>query len=233
MRARFLVASVGCWVLVAAGGGVASAEPSEHPFEIVPGSFRFAPSTLQAGAHSDWVTSFDFAHEPSGRTDNDVRNIVVNLPAGFDASNTAVPTCSQAQLIEPWPFSSTENVSGELSDCPPASQVGLISLEISGSPTVPVPTQYTVPVYNMEVLSRGTTAELGFDISNVIVQLLHVSVRPGDTGLTVTTPNISRIGEVHNVTVTTWGVPGSSVHDAQRGEICGAYHEDQPVCREE
>ena len=43
-------------------------------------------------------TSFDFAHEGDGRTYNDVRT-TSELPAGFDANDTAVPTCTDAQLV--------------------------------------------------------------------------------------------------------------------------------------
>lgn len=82
-------------VLFVFTGAQAVAEPSKTPLEILPGSFRFTPSTYQAGAHSDWTTTFDFKHTASGRTFNDVRTTVVNLPAGFVGNNTAVPTCKE------------------------------------------------------------------------------------------------------------------------------------------
>ena len=55
-----------------------------------------------------------------------MRTIVVNLPAGFDASNTAVPTCTPAQLlaIAAWELVSCRQ-------CPVASQVGQISFEVA------------------------------------------------------------------------------------------------------
>jgi hypothetical protein len=199
--------------------GSAAAQPSEHPFEIVPGSFHFTTATTQAAAHSDWVTSFDFAHEPSGRTDNDVRNIVVNLPAGFVGSNTAVPTCTEAQLLG---AAGTEELATR---CPLASQVGEISLVIT--PGENGANTFTFPVYNMEVTSFGVAAELGFK-AIVFTSLLQIGVRPGDTGLSVTTPNITKYGEPHGITVTTWGLPASHEHDAQRGEVCV-----RNICRNE
>ena len=99
MRLKILFVLVACLMLAGVLSAGAVAEPSEHPFEIVPGSFHFAPSSDQAGAHANWITSFDFAHEESGATFGDARNIKVELPAGFDANNTAVPTCTQAQLL--------------------------------------------------------------------------------------------------------------------------------------
>jgi hypothetical protein len=211
-----LCALLAC-VLPAASG----AHPSEHPFELVSGSFRFAPSSDQAAAHANWVTSFDFAHEePSGATYNDVRTLVVNLPAGFDASDTAVPTCTDAQLV---------GGESEVPECPVASQIGQISLELQikeGSP----PFKLTLPLYNMEVTSSGVAAELGFK-TVLFTTLIVVRARPNDEGLTVTTPNITQISEPRNITVTVWGIPAAHEHDAQRGEICGEIGEEPPLCK--
>jgi hypothetical protein len=227
MRSRMispLVAFVACLVFVGSAWGA----PSENPFAIVPGSFHFTPSTLQAGAHSDWVTSFAFEPEgEGGETYNDARNIMVELPAGFDASDTAVPTCSQAQLL-------AQNLItglGYLSECPVSSQVGMIEVEIFAVGDF-IPEQLVVPVYNMEVTSFGTTAELGYK-TVVFTGLLQVGVRPGDEGLTGSTFNIPKVGEVHKVKVTIWGVPAAPEHDALRGAVCGENREIPPVCRNE
>jgi hypothetical protein len=222
-------------VLAAAGvvafvlTGTAFAEPSASPFEIVSGSFQVTPSTTQAAAHEDLTTSFDFAHNESGKdigkTHNDVRTIVVNLPAGFDASNTAVPTCTPAQLLEP------AGANGDAARCPVASQVGMVSFEVASTTGGPQ-TQLTVPLYNMEVTSFGVAAELGFK-TVIFTQILDVSVRPGDTGLTITTPDITK-AEPRNIKVTVWGVPAAHEHDSQRGEVCGNGAELPPVsCRSE
>jgi hypothetical protein len=217
-------------VCLLAGGvlpGVAVARPSEHPFEIVPGSFHFTPSNDRAGAHADWVTSFDFAHEAGGATYNDARDIIVNVPTGFVASNTAVPTCTEAQLLAQAPV---DNPSGLLPDCPVASQLGTLSLEIS--PSNGTPDQLSVPVYNMEVTSYGVIAELGYK-TIAFTGLLQVQVRPQGLGLTGTTPDIPPVGEVHNIVFTIWGVPAAHEHDALRGAICGANGERPAICRNE
>ncbi len=187
------------------------AEPSEHPFEIVPGSFQMSPSTDQAGAHEDLTTSFDVAHEASGKTYNDLRDTVVNLPAGLVASDTAVPTCPPGEL-------NFVPGGGGGSNCPAASQVGTISFTITTG-AGKQPFRFTFPVFNMEVTSFGVAAELGFN-DLLATQVLPVSVRPGDTGLTVASPDIVGAGEPHDVSVTIWGVPASPVHDEQRGEEC-------------
>jgi hypothetical protein len=231
-RAALPIAVVAVIVYLSLAGS-ASAQPSEHPFEVVPGSFRFAPTTTQAAAHSDWVTSFDFAHT-SGKPNNDVRTTIHNLPVGFIGNNTAVPTCSQAQLLLQWPVDAAkgENISATLPACPPASQIGTITFDAKGSATRPAPDEVTIPIYNMEVTSFGITASLGFK-SAVLTQILSIGVRPKDSGITVTTPNIPKLGEPRNVTVTVWGVPASHEHDAERGRICGVFGEHPPVCHEE
>ncbi len=221
-----------CAFLLVLLPGLAQAKPSEHPFEIVPGSFRFTQSTDQAGAHADWTTSLNFAHEASGATYNDARSIVVNLPAGFDASDTAAPTCTQAQLLATNPVSKTQG-GGELPNCPIASQIGQLSIEvfIGESPSgVPQLDHLIVPIYNMEVTSFGVTAQLGYKTA-LFTGLLSIQVRPQDTGLTSTTTNIPPIGEVHNISVTIWGLPAASEHDALRGAICGLNGEVPPVCQ--
>jgi len=208
MRLTPLLTLIACLSLA----GTAAAKPSEHPFEIVPGSFSFVPSSFQAGAHADWVTSFDFAHEANGTTFNDARTLINELPAGFDASDTAVPTCTDAQLV-------VANLSAAgVPDCPIASQVGQVSIELFAASTNVE--RVTVPVYNMEVTSFGVAAELGFRTA-FFTQVVPIAVRGGDTGLTAETLNIVKAGEPHNVTFTVWGMPAASEHDAQRGELCG------------
>jgi hypothetical protein len=206
------LALIACLLLAA---GVAAA-PSEHPFEIVPGSFTLVPSTFQAGAHEDLTTTFDFAHSGSGlneKTFNDLHSTVVNLPPGFIGNDTAVPVCSQKQLLM------SAEPEGEGTACPAASQVGTISFDLSiGGGSV----LRTWPVYNMEITSPGIAAGLGFK-TLVVTQTLQVTVRPGDSGLTVTSPALLEIGEVHDVSVTIWGVPGDPRHDPQRGQVCDEF----------
>jgi hypothetical protein len=198
--------------------GSAAGEPSNHPFELVPGSFRIVPSTMQAGAHADLTTSFDFAHNSLQRTFNDLRSTVVNLPPGFIGNNTAVPTCSVSQLLQARPAEGL-TVHGTGADCPPDSQVGTISFTLA----VPgAPAHQTFDLYNMETNTPGVAAELGFH-AILLTQLLVITVRPGDSGLTVTSPNIEELGEPHDVSVNVWGVPNSSAHNAERGLECNTF----------
>jgi hypothetical protein len=223
-KTAFLLMVAVCLAVCGSPQCVAWAEPSEHPFELVPGSFQFVPSSYQAGAHANWTTSFSFEPETPGPASGDARNITVELPTGFDASNTAAPTCTQAQLLQ-------LALVGErlLSACPVASQVGTITLELIIQST---PVLFTSPLYNMEVTSFGMTAELGYK-TVIYTGLLQIGVRSSDLGLTSRTTNITNKGELHKVSVTVWGVPASHEHDFMRGAICGGHSEIPPICRNE
>ncbi len=208
-RAFTCLAFGACLLLAGALAGAAWALPSPEPFEIVPGSFHVAPSTPQAGAHEDLTTSFDFAHTPAGRTYNDVKDTIVNLPPGFVGNNTAVPTCSDAQLL-------SEQFNSNVEGCPISSQVGTIAFELTGGELTGRfgNQQVIAPLFNMETTSFGVAAELGFN-PEFLTQVLPISVRP-DLGLTVTSPSIIEFSEPRNISVTVWGVPASHSHDFHR-----------------
>ena len=196
--------------------GPALAAPSKTPFGIVPGSFSVTPSTYQAGAHEDLTVAFDLAHTPSGVDDNDPKNTIVNLPPGFIGNNTAVPTCNVAQLLTGGAGGHGTGRGHEAGSCPADSQVGTITFNLT---VLTKSVKSTFPLYNIEVTSPGIAAELGFK-AIILSQVLLVTVRPGDSGLTITAPDIEEVGDIHNVSVTTWGVPNTSAHNAERGREC-------------
>jgi hypothetical protein len=186
-----------------APGGVRAFPDSEHPFAIEPGSFHFTVSSLQAGAHSDWTTSFTFEHTKNREkeTYNDLKTTILNLPAGFTGSSIAVPTCTDAELSN--------------DECPPESQVGVVEYDETADDAIP--DTFISPVYSLQS-NAGVAATLGFDFgAGVATQILTVSVRPEDEGLTVTSYSIEDEGEPKKATFTAWGVPGSPEHQAQRG----------------
>ncbi len=205
-----LVFLVPCFALV----GSVQAAPSEHPFELEPGSFHVSTSTDQAGASEDLTVAFDFTHDAEDKPFNDVRDTIVNLPAGFTGNNTAVPTCTFAVLLSQ-------------ASCPLDTQVGTITLAQTFASKHPL--RMTYPVFNIEVNAPGTVAELGFR-SLGVTQALPITVRAGDSGLTVTAPDIVSLTEPHEISVTTWGVPASHVHDAERGQVCQSESEAPVTC---
>ena len=209
---RVLITTVMSLALFAFVAGSAVAEPSKEPFEIKPGSFHIVPSTTEAAAHENLTTEFDFAHNGKNETDNDVRNIVVNLPPGFIGNNNAVPTCTSAELVDRSPFGGGD---GQLPACPVDTAVGQISFDAGGEHT----NRVTVPIFNIETTTPGIVAELGFHALDTTV-VLPVTVRPGDSGLTVTTPNVESLLEARDISFTVWGVPAAAEHDAERQYVC-------------
>ncbi len=222
-RAGLLIALAATAALMGAAG--ASAAPSSHPFEIVPGSFHVSTATGQAGAHRDLTVAFDFAHEEAGGVPtasfNDVRTTVVELPSGLIGNNTAVPTCTDQQLV------GTGGGQRGSQECPVASQVGTISLEVHLAQAGYE--QVTVPLFNMELTNPGIVAQYGFNVAGGILQVLNARVRPGDSGITIESADIANVGEPRNVSVTTWALPASPVHDPERGLEC--FSGDLPVCQ--
>ncbi len=186
-------------------------------FALKPGSFKITSSTLKAGAHEDLTTAFKLVHNGEGATDGNVKKTTVELPAGFNGSDTATPTCTPAEL-----FGKGGSAGAE---CAAETQVGTISFALAIFPYDPYGVPVTEPLYNMQVSSPGIVAMFGFNFNGIVVQLLPVRVRPDDLGLTVTSENLQGLGEVSEVSATVWGVPASPVHDEWRGRRC-----DNEVC---
>jgi len=206
------LAVLGCMALAGPAAAKPNTNPSRH-FALE--NFKVVPSIVQAGAHEDLTTSFDLAHTAGGETVDDVRNIVVELPPGFVGNNTAVPTCTDADLL------AGTQLYKDVSACSPAAVVGRISFKLAGE-------NYAVPVYNMEVTSPGIVATLGFHVFQVAT-LMPITVRPGDSGLTITIPDIAGLGEPRDISSTVWGLPAAPEHDAERLLNCEGFCTDNGV----
>lgn len=184
-------------IACAVAAGQVAAKPSSEEFQIT--KFAIEPSTLQAGAHADLTTTIDFAHDAEGRTFNDLRSAVTNLPAGFAGNDTAVPACSDSQLLARVP-------------CFPAAAVGTITFDYAGE-------RLTQPLYNMQTTTPGVVAELGYLVEGTIAQHILLKVRPGDLGITAVAPE-SPPGDARDISVVIWGVPAAHEHDLARQRIC-------------
>jgi hypothetical protein len=185
----------------------ATAKPSSTPFSIEPGSFKVTPSTIKAGAHPDLTVAFAFPRSEDDKPHNDVKSTFIELPPGIAGSPAAVPNCTTAQLLS----------EGFSSECPLDSQLGTVSVDftIGGAELG----RFTLPLYNMVGAGPDTPAVLGFRVL-VFSQLLPMSIRTSDGGLSVRVQNIPLAAEPSRVSLTIWGVPASPIHDPQRGQEC-------------
>ena len=168
----------------------------------------------QAGVHPDAGSfSFDFT---SG-TDplkgpvwpvEPVKDLAVDLPPGLLGNPTVVDQCTASELA---------NSQGIQSQplCPSTSQVGTAMIrENTGghpNPTFLAP----VPVYNM-VPPPNAPARLGFNVLGSVVTLDAHLRTGGDYGVTVTAHDIPEGLTLLGTSLTLWGVPASSSHDAER-----------------
>ncbi len=172
-------------------------------FGIVPGSFTAgafeedgATPYTQAGGHPyQLTTSFTFnsaAGEPT-KADENVKDVIVNLPAGLVGNPTSVPQCLPGT-------------------CTIANQVGVLYLDQD-------PANSTSPVWNVAP-QPGEAAAFETIVINVRT---HIGVRVrtgGDYGVESITRDISEKEPILPVSLTIWGVPSDPSHDAQRGAIC-------------
>ena len=205
-------------------------QPGGFQSNILDSSGAVVPSP-QAGAHpyaqqinlkfntkqNSYPASPDGQNPPSGPDpdpDGEAKTVIANLPAGFLGNPQAVPRCEQRDFPPP--------SFGGYSRCAPASQVGIASLDlgrISGYPNPPG--AFKVPVYNLAP-PKGVVARLGFvEVSLVVID---ITLRTGsDYGITATIRNLSEAPNIYGSSVTLWGVPADSSHDAERYRS-GAVH---------
>lgn len=168
---------------------------------------------LQAGAHPYAATvefqTTETTHPVFGTRvpAENLKDLTVDLPAGFVGDPTAAPTCGTDDLAGGY--------LGAPPSCPVASQVGIVEILFARGDQEPVLQAY--PVYNMEPV-RGQLARLGFNpLAGVPIEIVIGVRTDGDYGVTATLTNISEGQAFVWSKVTLWGVPAAAVHDAQRG----------------
>ncbi len=199
-----LALAIGVTAALVAGGlvgaGPASAAFGLSSFTNVYQDASGAPVT-QAGSHADVVTdlAFNLTTDPSGTEipDEELRDLQVDLPAGFYGNPKAQPTCTASQLVARDGY------------CEPAAQVGVLAYEIIPGFNL------EFPVYNMQTPSTKT-AVLGAIVVGAQVNI-NVSVRTeGDYGLRATLSNINQALILRRTVLTLWGVPADPAHDPSR-----------------
>jgi hypothetical protein len=151
----------------------------------------------QAGSHPfESTTTFAFSTDASGFPSENMKDISVQLPAGFIGDPNATPKCSVEQL--------------DANSCPAASQIGQLTL----SATVNL-FNGPQPVFNM-VPPAGVAAQFGTNLL-LLDAFINVSVRTGgDYGLSAGLNDTSTLLPLFGSSLTLWGVPGDSSHDTQR-----------------
>ncbi|NLT04729.1 MAG: hypothetical protein GXY03_00315, partial [Solirubrobacterales bacterium] len=147
--------------------------------------------------------------------DRSVKDIQVDLPAGFVGDPNATPKCPRSRIA----------AGAQVAlPCPASTQVGTIKLTFgtgrNGGATSPgastVPHQY--PVYNV-VPRRGELADFTFVVAALGGTHIVGSIRAGDYGVRTDIRNISVSVPLIRSELTLWGVPADPAHDPLRGYV--------------
>jgi hypothetical protein len=165
------------------------------------------PEAVRAGGHPDGSATFGFVN------DGDTDNIYVDLPPGFVGDPNAVPKCTAEQFaVKP-------------QQCPPSSQVGVLTIShlgasLGGENFGPNQNVNALPVYNLQPRT-GNVAELGLAAvtrdGRITVRLVAKARTNGDFGVTTFVGQLPGSAlPVSQQAITLWGVPWAAHNDVWR-----------------
>jgi hypothetical protein len=169
----------------------------------------------QAGAHPyELDTEFEVptnAWETGGSVHNGatatLKDIRTELPVGLIGNPNGIPQCPQR--LE------------EVRDCPPDTQVGLISIRLvneSGE-------KGWTPVFNL-VPPKGVAAKFGAWINIGISAYIQSDVRTGkDYGINADSIEITSFANAGLIKLKMWGNPGDEGHTTAEERYCAVGHE--------
>jgi hypothetical protein len=158
------------------------------------------PLAVTTTFHLETRDDPDFGLVPDGSP----RDLVIDLPAGLAIDPQAVPRCSSAGFR---PVGST----GETS-CPDATAVGVFGLVQPGSST----SSELTPVYNLQP-PPGAPSLLGFRLNGLSATIEGGLRSDDDPNLFASVSGISQAELIFGGTLSLWGNPASTAHDAERG----------------
>src|ERR1700754_648644 len=168
-----------------AGAGQAEFRIESFDGSVLNAAGRAAP---QAGAHpyeasTEFLLGSKIGKENFPSPDEQLRNVVVDLPPGFIGDPTAIPTCTQEDFADD-------------SICPRSTQIGVARMVFTYETT-------ESRIYNLEP-PPGRPALFAFNAATVTVYL-DAEVRPDDFGLTIKVSEISQTLPLVGSEVTFWG----------------------------
>jgi hypothetical protein len=162
-------------------------------------SFSSTLSTTLVGGHPDIKTSFRLA-EPGVK--EAARNVSFEAPQGIFGNPRAIDVCTSLDFA--------------LTECPPSSQAGLITLRANfeGNPDYLLG---TAPLYDLDP-GEAQPARFGFIVPTLGIPItIPVTVRTAtDYGLRFTVANITQQTPLAEAQMTFWGFPSDPGHDVQR-----------------
>ena len=162
-------------------------------------SFSSTLSTTLVGGHPDIETTFRLA-EPG--VEEAARNVAFEAPEGIFGNPRAIDVCTSLDFA--------------LTQCPPSSQAGLITLHANyeGDPEYLLG---TAPLYDLDP-GAAQPARFGFIVPILNIPItIPVTVRTAtDYGLRFTVSNMTQLTPLAAARMIFWGFPSEEGHDAQR-----------------
>ena len=193
-------------VAVALAGLVVVGSAAADPIGARIKSFSAVPSSTQAGGHADLQVDFTLGSRvdpinPEAPGTNQVKDVIVETPAGVIGNPHAAAECTQMQFV--------------LDQCPPAAQVGtsVPDVLIKDSPA----SVGHAPLYNLKPApgQAGLLAFKAFSLGFPVY--LTINARTGgDYGLTVSSKGIGALAGLWGYHQVVWGVPASPEHTKWR-----------------
>ncbi len=218
-----IIASTLAATLALALPAIAQADFGIASFDVRTDADEAGDPYAQAGGHPySFTTHIEWNNHPDpdnsllDKPDDEAKDAIVDLPAGFVGNPVATPTCTAVELTNP------ENRElGGPSTCPVSAQVGTIHIKFSFSDLIPE-FGYTFPLFNMTP-PVGKAARFGFMAAKTPVYLdaeLHADGSQAG-GYTIST-GARAIPEALQVVandVTFWGTPADPSHDKHRCNV--------------
>ena len=162
----------------------------------------------QAGSHpGSFVVHFELNTDSTGAPEGgDMRDALVDSPAGLVGNPSTMPTCSR------------QNFEGFSPRCPTDTQIGLLEASVA------ILGHIRAPLYNVTP-PPGVPAMFGFSLAgNNVFQYASVQT---DDGYVLRVSSIDIPVEVTEATETIWGLPSDPANDPQR--YCG--HDEVYGCK--
>ena len=174
-----------------AEGGEVDAQAGSHPFQLT--------ATFALNQTADPLA-------PAALP----RDLRFSLPPGLVQDAAAVQQCSELD------FKSLRTGGSDL--CPEDTAIGVVTITVDEPGAGGVQT-LSVPLFNL-IPGHGEPARFGVDVLRAPVNL-DTGVRSGaDYGVSIGMNNLTELQNFMTGTITFWGVPGASNHEASRGWGC-------------
>jgi hypothetical protein len=185
-------------------GGAVDTQAGSHPFQLT--------STITLNQKEGGGASLPAAL---------AKDLHFDLPPGLIGNPTPFQQCTLKQFLASGSGGAGEN------ECPTQTVVGVARILINEPVNLGERVE-VVPLFNLEP-SVGEPARFGFRVDQVPV-FLNTAVRTGgDYGVTVDVNNIAQVAGFLGSEVTFWGVPGSPLHEGQRGVSCLQEADRNPI----